>query len=98
MSPSETSDYASDQRDHRADRREDQQSWAASISANTARIEALERWQASQDTCLTRLEAKFDAGAIRIDDKLDALKTWMMGSLFTALLALLGIAFSMLKR
>ena len=97
MSPAITDTYANDQREHRQDRREDQLNWAALISANSARIEALERWQATQDGCLTRLESKFDAGSVRIDDKLDALKTWMMGSLFTALLALVGIIFSMVK-
>jgi hypothetical protein len=92
----EARSYEGDQRDQRQDRRDDRQESAALISANTARIDALERWQASQDGSLNRLEAKFDAGSVRIDTKLDGLKMWMMSSLFTALLALAGIAFSML--
>jgi hypothetical protein len=91
-------DYERDQTNRRQERHDDQRDMAASISANTARIDAIERSLLVKDGSIIRLEAKFDATAIRTDEKLDALKMWMMGSMFTALLAVVGIAVSMVTR
>lgn len=50
------------------------------------RTSDLERWQTAQNGSLQRLE-----------QKLDRLLAWMMGSLFTAVLALGGISFTLLR-
>jgi hypothetical protein len=54
--------------------------------ALSARIDALERWQVAQNGTL-----------VRIETKQDKLLMWMLGSMFTALLALAGIVITLLR-
>ena len=49
------------------------------VSALHQRVFDLEAWQTRQNGTLQRLE-----------DKLDSLRTWIMGALFTSLVALIG--------
>jgi len=61
---------------------------AREISAQRQSIEDLEAWQTRQNGTLQRLE-----------DKLDSLRNWLMGAMFTSLLAVMvGILGTLLKK
>lgn len=49
-------------------------------------INDLRAWQARQNGSLQRLE-----------DKMDSLRNWLMGAVFSALLCVIGIVFSLLQ-
>jgi hypothetical protein len=100
--PYNSTEYDSDQREHRSDRRDDQQEVAKEIATVTERVNGLERWQVAQNGSLGRMEAKLDAlqtsSTAKFDQlqtsstaKFDTLQRWMMSSLFTAALALVSI-------
>jgi hypothetical protein len=59
----------------------------AEISSNKRAVEDLEAWQSRQNGTLQRLEAK-----------LDGLRNWIMGTLFTSFLAAIGWAIVITSR
>ena len=60
---------------------------AREISAQRQSIADLEAWQTRQNGTLQRLE-----------DKLDSLRNWIMGAMFTSLVALIGWILAMLLK
>jgi chromosome segregation ATPase len=105
----EDRDYQQDRRDDRQNRRDDQHDAANEIARADERIKGLERWQVSQNGSLKRIEDKLDAhqGSTtgRFDSlqasstkRFDDLQKWMMSGMVTALLALAGMVFSLLRK